>query len=124
MFVIPGLILTARMVPVMAAAVSGDRDVAGTIKWSWSATRNVQGAIALAMVVPFVCVLLAIAAILHWEFFYLETPEVWPAYEWGSALLVNTSLSVALIWMSALGAIVYGDISRLPTDEKFGQAPR
>ena len=108
--VIPGLFLIVRLVPALAAAVAGKDDIVGTIKWSWRATEDVQWRIARALLGPFLCLMVVVGAILHWELVYLEVPEVWTAYEWGSTLMINSSSAVMMIWLSALGAVVYRDI--------------
>ena len=101
--VLPGIYLAMRWLPLFAHLLSSDDDPWAAMGWSIDQTEKIQRPLLLAMIGPLTCYLISFAAILHWNYVYLEHDAVWPIYEWVSSVWTNLFQAMGFVWFTLLG---------------------
>lgn len=105
-FILPGLYLLMRWLPVYARALTAAEWVGNSMRWSWDATERFQKPLSLALLGPVLCYAISVAA----SFFYDE--DVMASYQL-AMVVTNLAMNLGSAWLTILGAAAFGMLREL-----------
>ena len=105
-FILPGLYLLMRWLPVYARALTAEEWVGQSMRWSWEATERFQKPLSLALLGLVLCYGISLAALFSYD------KEVMASYQL-AMIVMNLALNLAAAWFTVLGVAAFGMLREL-----------